>query len=74
MKLPLFDYEAPETLAEVLDLLAEWGDEAKILAGGQSLVPLLAFRLARPGLLVDINRVRELESTEHTPSRRFSAA
>src|SRR5689334_16644782 len=69
MKLPPFAYEAPETLAEVLDLLAEWGDEAKVLAGGQSLVPLLAFRLARPALLVDINRVRELESAEHTSGR-----
>ena len=69
MKLPPFAYESPETLAEVLDLLAEWGDEAKVLAGGQSLIPLLAFRLARPGLLVDINRVRELESAEHTSGR-----
>jgi aerobic carbon-monoxide dehydrogenase medium subunit len=69
MKLPPFAYEAPETLAEVLDLLAEWGDEAKVLAGGQSLIPLLAFRLARPGLLVDINRVRELESAEHASGR-----
>ena len=61
MKPPLFEYEAPETLDEALRLLAEHADEAKVLAGGQSLVPLLNFRLAKPGLLVDINRVRALD-------------
>jgi carbon-monoxide dehydrogenase medium subunit len=55
-----FDYHAPRTLDEVLALLAEHGDEAKVLAGGQSLVPLLAMRLARPSQLVDINEVAEL--------------
>lgn len=62
VKPPPFGYEAPQTLAEAVRLLGHWGDEAKVLAGGQSLMPLLAFRLARPALLVDINRVRELES------------
>ena len=61
MKPPPFAYEAPEALAEAVDLLARWGDEAKLLAGGQSLLPLLAFRLARPEILVDLNRVSELE-------------
>lgn len=61
MKPPPFAYEAPEELAEAMDLLTRWGDEAKLLAGGQSLMPLLAFRLARPEILVDLNRVRELE-------------
>ncbi|MGH3189149.1 MAG: FAD binding domain-containing protein [Streptosporangiaceae bacterium] len=61
MKPPPFAYEAPEALAEAVDLLTRWGDEAKLLAGGQSLMPLLAFRLARPEILVDLNRVRELE-------------
>src|SRR5438094_220537 len=50
-----FEYAAPETLDEALALLREHGAEAKILAGGQSLVPLLNYRLARPRLVVDIN-------------------
>jgi aerobic carbon-monoxide dehydrogenase medium subunit len=55
-----FDYHAPETVEDCLSVLAQHGDEAKILAGGQSLVPMLALRLARPEVLVDVNRVREL--------------
>lgn len=62
MKPPPFAYEAPETLDETLALLAEYGDEAKVLAGGQSLVPLLNFRLVHPQLLIDINRIRELKT------------
>jgi aerobic carbon-monoxide dehydrogenase medium subunit len=54
---PPFDYAAPRSLDEVLDLLAEHGDEAKVLAGGQSLIPLLKLRLGEPALLVDINRL-----------------
>ena len=50
-----FDYLAPATLDEALDVLAEHRDEAKVLAGGQSLVPLLNYRLARPRVVVDIN-------------------
>ena len=60
MKLPEVEYEAPTTVAEAIDLLAEHGDEASVLAGGQSLIPLLALRLARPEVLIDINRVDEL--------------
>jgi CO/xanthine dehydrogenase FAD-binding subunit len=60
MKLPPFAYEAPTTVAEAVDLLAEHGDEASVLAGGQSLIPLLALRLARPAVLIDINGVDEL--------------
>ena len=60
MKLPPFDYEAPTTVAEAIDLLAEHGDEASVLAGGQSLIPLLALRLARPEVLIDINGIDEL--------------
>ena len=60
MKLPYVDYEAPETVAEAVDLLAEHQDEASVLAGGQSLIPLLALRLARPALLIDINGLGEL--------------
>jgi CO/xanthine dehydrogenase FAD-binding subunit len=60
MKLPPFAYEAPMTVDEALGLLAEHGDEASVLAGGQSLIPLLALRLARPDVLIDINGVDEL--------------
>jgi len=55
-----FDYRAPATLDEVLSALKEQGDEAKIMAGGQSLIPLLKLRFAQPGLLIDIGRVRGL--------------
>jgi carbon-monoxide dehydrogenase medium subunit len=60
MKLPPFEYEAPTTVAEAVDLLAEHGDEASVLAGGQSLIPLLALRLARPAVLIDVNGIDEL--------------
>jgi carbon-monoxide dehydrogenase medium subunit len=59
-----FDYRRPATLDEALELLAEHGDEAKPLAGGQSLIPLLAMRLAQPALLVDLARVPELRGVE----------
>jgi len=55
-----FEYHAPETVDEVCALLAEYGDDAKVLAGGQSLVPMLALRLTRFEHLVDINRVADL--------------
>ena len=64
MKPAPFRYAAPTTVAEALDLLAEHGDEAKVLAGGQSLLPLMNFRLARPAVLVDINRVSELDGIQ----------
>lgn len=60
MKPPVFDYHLPESVNEALHLLGELGDEAKVLAGGQSLMPLLNFRLAAPAHLVDINGLREL--------------
>lgn len=66
MKPPPFLYACPDTLDEALALLAEHGDEAKVLAGGQSLVPLLSFRLARPTVLVDINRVAGLDRIDVT--------
>jgi carbon-monoxide dehydrogenase medium subunit len=55
-----FEYFAPESVDEVVALLGEHGDEAKILAGGQSLIPLLALRLAAPAVVIDINRVGSL--------------
>lgn len=61
MKPAPFDYYAPATLEEVLALLGQHGDEAKLLAGGQSLMPLINMRLARPALLVDINRLPALD-------------
>jgi len=60
VKPPLFEYHDPGSVDEALALLAEHGDEAKVLAGGQSLVPLLNFRLARPERLVDVNGLSEL--------------
>lgn len=55
-----FDYVAPSTLEEALSLLAEHADDAKILAGGHSLIPAMKLRLAQPALLVDIGRVKDL--------------
>jgi CO/xanthine dehydrogenase FAD-binding subunit len=60
MKPPPFDYHAPRALDEALALLERHGDEAKILAGGQSLIPMMNMRLASPGVLVDINRIPDL--------------
>jgi carbon-monoxide dehydrogenase medium subunit len=60
VKPPRFEYDCPTTLTQTLELLAQHGDDAKVLAGGQSLVPLMNFRLARPARLIDINRVPEL--------------
>jgi len=60
MKPPKFDYHAPATVDEALGLLGRYAGEAKILAGGQSLVPLLNFRLSRPAALVDLNRIPSL--------------
>jgi 2-furoyl-CoA dehydrogenase FAD binding subunit len=64
MKPAPLEYVRPETLEETLDLLAEKGDEAKVLAGGQSLVPALNMRLLRPATLVDINRVLGLDNVD----------
>jgi carbon-monoxide dehydrogenase medium subunit len=66
MKLPPVDYEAPGTVSEAVDLLAEHLDEASVLAGGQSLIPLLALRLAQPAVLIDINGVEALSGVSVT--------
>ncbi|HUF14230.1 MAG TPA: xanthine dehydrogenase family protein subunit M [Longimicrobiales bacterium] len=74
MKPPPFEYHAPPTLVEALTLLAQHGDEAKALAGGQSLIPVLNFRLARPSVIVDLNRIDELIGIDATgPSLRVAA-
>ena len=56
-----FDYLAPKSVEETVALLAKHGDDAKVLAGGQSLIPAMRFRLASPALLIDINNLTELE-------------
>ncbi len=64
MKPPRFQYCAPRALDEALTLLEQCGPDAKVLAGGQSLIPLLNMRLAAPMYLVDINRIAELDYIE----------
>jgi len=66
MKLPPFDYACPTSVAEAVALLASHDGEAKPLAGGQSLVPMLAFRVASPSLLVDLRKVAELRQIRIT--------
>ncbi|GEL27121.1 carbon-monoxide dehydrogenase medium subunit [Pseudonocardia sulfidoxydans NBRC 16205] len=68
MKPPVFDYLDPRTVDEVLDLLADQECDVAILAGGQSLVPLLNLRLARPDVVVDINRIAGLDQVAVTDS------
>src|SRR5688500_11874754 len=60
MKMPPFDYACPATISEAVELLASRDGDAKALAGGQSLVPMLAFRLAAPSLLVDLRKLADL--------------
>ena len=60
MKPPRFDYHAPHSIDEAVSLLAHYGGDAKVLAGGQSLMPMLNFRLTRPAALVDVNRIPAL--------------
>jgi aerobic carbon-monoxide dehydrogenase medium subunit len=64
MKLPPFEYACPTELSEAVALLAARNGDAKLLAGGQSLVPMLAFRLAAPTLLVDLRKLPELRNIE----------
>lgn len=57
---PAFEYHAPRSVAEAIGLLSTLGDEAKILAGGHSLLPMMKLRFAAPATLIDINRIPEL--------------
>src|SRR5437773_11739760 len=57
-----FDYRAPASLQEALSILKERGDDAKVMAGGQSLIPLLKLRFARPELVVDIGRLPSMNN------------
>jgi carbon-monoxide dehydrogenase medium subunit len=73
VKPPPFAYDRAGSVDEALALLAEHGDDAKVLAGGQSLVPLLNFRLARPERLIDINEVPGLDRLELNGTLRIGA-
>lgn len=64
MKPARFEYDAPSTMADAVAMMAEHGGEAKVLAGGQSLVPMMSLRLATPARLVDINKVAELQTID----------
>jgi len=68
MKLPVFEYACPATLSEAVALLASHDGDAKAIAGGQSLVPMLAFRVASPSLLVDLRKLPGLDQIRITES------
>jgi carbon-monoxide dehydrogenase medium subunit len=57
---PAFDYHAPRSIGEAISLLSTLGEDAKLLAGGHSLLPMMKLRFAQPGTLIDINRIPEL--------------
>lgn len=69
MKPAPFDYVRPASVPEALDMLARYGSDAKIIAGGQSLMPMINFRLVKPAVLVDINRIPGLEVIEDLGTR-----
>ena len=69
MKPAPFAYHRAHSVAEAVALLAELGDEAKILAGGLSLVPMMNFRLARPAALIDVTRIDGLRYLQARPGR-----
>jgi carbon-monoxide dehydrogenase medium subunit len=68
-----FEYEAPTELAQAIDRLAKSGGEAKVLAGGQSLIPLMKFRLAQPARIIDINRIPGLSYIRENGDLRIGA-
>lgn len=71
---PPFEYRAPDSLPEALALLREHGDEARLMAGGQSLLPMLKLRLVRPAVIIDIGGLRELTGvTEEADAVRIGA-
>ncbi|HYB42303.1 MAG TPA: FAD binding domain-containing protein, partial [Candidatus Methylomirabilis sp.] len=67
MKPAPFEYHRPTSLDETFDLLDRYGDDGRILAGGQSLVPALNLRLASPRAIIDINRLPGLDAIRATP-------
>jgi len=74
MKPRPFDYIRPDTVDEVLALLAEYGDDARILAGGQSLIPMLNLRLIEASVLIDISRIAELDTIRSDGALQVGAA
>ncbi len=68
MKPPKFEYEAPTTIEEAISLLEEYGSQAKILAGGQSLIAALNFRSVKPDVVIDINKINMLEYVKKSDS------
>jgi aerobic carbon-monoxide dehydrogenase medium subunit len=68
-----FEYEAPTELAQAIDRLAKSGGEAKVLAGGQSLIPLMKFRLAQPARIIDLNRISGLAYVRENGDLRIGA-
>ena len=73
MKPAPFEYRRADSVEEALHHLGEFGEEAKLLAGGQSLVPLLSFRLAKPACLVDVNPLTSLDYIERNGALRIGA-
>ena len=69
-----FEYFAPGTVEEVLELLTRYGDEAKILAGGQSLIPMMKLRIASPKYLIDVNRIGALTGLRRSGDRLVMGA
>ena len=74
VKAPKFSYVRADSVEQVLRLLEEHGDEARILAGGQSLMPTLNMRLSQPRLLIDINRLEALEGHFACKATRCASA
>ena len=64
-----FDYSSPKTLSEAISLLKQYGSDAKILAGGQSLIPLMKLRLAAPKHLIDLNGITDLSYIRESDGR-----
>ncbi len=73
MKSAPFEYFAPDSLEAALDLKSQYGDEAKALAGGQSLIPAMNFRVAQPSILIDLNRINELRYIRKSGALRIGA-
>lgn len=67
MKPAPFDYRCPDSVEEALEYLAQYGDDAKVMAGGQSLVPMLNFRVVRPAMIIDVSRLLELDVLVEPP-------
>ncbi|MBI4634881.1 MAG: xanthine dehydrogenase family protein subunit M [Candidatus Rokubacteria bacterium] len=74
MKPAPFEYHDPRAVGDAVELLARYGDDAKVLAGGQSLLPMLNLRLARPAAIVDINRLPGLDTLRETDGRLSAGA